>query len=120
MTEVDLERRIANWNGAQTADYGAVCSDLAQLKLNKVPVKRDVRIDISSTLVALNSQGFMCCMLQTALIPSVTVLIICIISMLMLLPGSGRCGRSSAAISKGSCSHGHSPYPGRNKQSFRR
>lgn len=36
MTETDLERKLASWSGAQTADYGAVCSDLAQLKLNKV------------------------------------------------------------------------------------
>ncbi|KAL3161280.1 hypothetical protein ABBQ38_009636 [Trebouxia sp. C0009 RCD-2024] len=35
MTETDLERKLASWSGAQTADYGAVCSDLAQLKLNK-------------------------------------------------------------------------------------
>lgn len=39
MTEIDLESRLAKWNGAQTADYGAICNDLAQLKLNKVAVK---------------------------------------------------------------------------------
>ena len=37
--EKDLEGKLANWNEAQTADYGAICNDLAQLKLNKVPVK---------------------------------------------------------------------------------
>lgn len=36
MTEVDLEQKLASWDGAQTPDYGALCSDLAQLKLNKV------------------------------------------------------------------------------------
>ncbi|KAL3135785.1 hypothetical protein ABBQ32_007348 [Trebouxia sp. C0010 RCD-2024] len=35
MTEVDLEQKLASWDGAQTPDYGALCSDLAQLKLNK-------------------------------------------------------------------------------------
>ncbi len=36
MTEVELEKRLHKWIGEQTADYGALCNDLAQLKLQKV------------------------------------------------------------------------------------
>ncbi|KAL0027466.1 hypothetical protein WJX77_003640 [Trebouxia sp. C0004] len=35
MTQAQLEQRIKQWTGAKTADYGALCNDVAQLKLQK-------------------------------------------------------------------------------------
>ena len=51
--EVDLEEKLAKWNGAQTADYGAICHDLAQLKLNKVPVKSTCFLIVHQVLSAM-------------------------------------------------------------------
>ena len=51
--EKDLEGKLANWNGAQTADYGAICNDLAQLKLNKVPVKSTCALTVCQLLLAM-------------------------------------------------------------------
>ena len=36
MTQVQLEERLEQWTGEKTADYGALCNDLAQLKLQNV------------------------------------------------------------------------------------
>ena len=36
MTQVQLQERLEQWTGGKTADYGALCNDLAQLKLQKV------------------------------------------------------------------------------------
>ena len=36
MTQAQMEQRIKQWTGDKTADYGALCNDLAQLKLQKV------------------------------------------------------------------------------------
>ena len=38
MTEAEMQKRLSDWTGQQTADYGALCNDLAQLKLHKVLV----------------------------------------------------------------------------------
>ncbi len=36
MTQAQMEQRIKQWTGDKTADYGALCNDVAQLKLQKV------------------------------------------------------------------------------------
>ena len=54
MTEADLEDKLANWKGAQTADYGAICNDLAQLKLNKVPVRSTIACRVHHVLSAMS------------------------------------------------------------------
>lgn len=51
--EADLENKLASWNGAQTADYGAICNDLAQLKLNKVPVTSSCAATVRQILPAM-------------------------------------------------------------------
>lgn len=68
--EKDLEGKLANWNGAQTADYGAICNDLAQLKLNKVPVKSTCPLTVCQLLPAMAASqdiGFLSSMTLTAL-----------------------------------------------------
>ena len=39
MTEAELDREVASWTGERTAEFGALCSDLAQIKLSKVCVQ---------------------------------------------------------------------------------
>lgn len=36
MTQAEMEQRIKQWTGDKTAEYGALCNDVAQLKLQKV------------------------------------------------------------------------------------
>lgn len=36
MTQPQMEQRIKQWTGDKTADYGALCNDVAQLRLQKV------------------------------------------------------------------------------------
>ena len=40
MAESDLEQKVAHWTGERTPEYGALCNDLAQMKLNKVLVSQ--------------------------------------------------------------------------------
>lgn len=36
MAEADLQQQLDKWTGERTPDYGALCTDLAQMKLQKV------------------------------------------------------------------------------------
>ena len=119
MTEASLEGKLANWNGAHTADYGAICNDLAQLKLNKVPVK--------FACALINRQYLHVRQCPRVTIPVFVLDTDCSISTSIshdqatvpLLAGAGSHGGGSTTVPAGPCSYRSSSNPRRRRQCFR-
>ncbi len=103
MTQAQMEQRIKQWTGDKTADYGALCNDLAQLKLQKVTASTR---SLGAIYVATFGFTEYCLSgLGITFQPKFTVITVNPGKLLTSVLLSGRYRRGAAAVSRGSSSH---------------